>query len=901
MASRSLGQLTLDMVLRTGNFSEPLKRAGRDTRREMKGIQSEAEKTGRLIRTALSAIGATALFTKFISETINAQNEQAQLAAVLRSTGQAAGYTQKQLNDMANSMSGRSIFSTGEINQAQTALLAFTGIVGEQFPAALQAASDMAARTGLSIQGAAETIGRALDVPSQGLASLSRQGFRFTQEQKDLVAQLERTGKTAEAQGIILKALNESYGGAAEAARNTFGGALIGLRNQINSLLTGEDGIHTATAAINSFTKALASPAALAALDGIKVSAAALAVLLGARLVSSVTASTVAFAAGRIESIRYQAALASMAGVSATTATALTAQAAAARAASGALMLVGGPVGAAVIAGTGLLYLSAQLSNTQSATKELVKDADDLYIKLANIEAFSKQRAAIRESANQIEDIKSSYEALGREIEELNKKQSPGRTLSVNIKDEKRRNELIEERKILSSQLAEAEKKLAAVVRDTNKDFNDPSRLNSTKKLTEGLRDPEIVKNIEKQVAALEAQADALGLSADMAALNKLELEGASRAELQRAEAALKEINEYNIAAEQRQKSMQEEIRLAEQRRGQLREEMAMRNELAVFARQRQFNVDAVGLGDRERQQQEEIFAIQEEFSRRRRELEERQRVESTRLDEETYKRSVQMLQNAENEKLRIQQDSTEKRAAAEQNWINGARRAYTNYTDDVRNHAVTAERFFTGAFNSMEDAVTQFALSGKLEFKSFATAIISDIARIAARAAATQILGFLVQAGAAYFGSSSSSPGASQSISNGGTGLYSEGGYTGAGGKYEPAGIVHRGEVVWSQNDVARAGGVGVVEALRKGLAGYANGGPVGLRNIPVDSLGSSTVISINAPVTIEGQQQQNNGQIDTAAMQRGIQDQMKRVVQEELQKAWRPGGTNYRAVRNM
>lgn len=57
--------------------------------------------------------------------------------------------------------------------------------------------------------------------------------------------------------------------------------------------------------------------------------------------------------------------------------------------------------------------------------------------------------------------------------------------------------------------------------------------------------------------------------------------------------------------------------------------------------------------------------------------------------------------------------------------------------------------------------------------------------------------------------------------------GLFAEGGYTGAGGKYQPAGVVHKGEVVWSQADVARAGGVAAVEAMRKG---YANGGPVGI-----------------------------------------------------------------------
>ncbi|MDC5130586.1 tape measure protein, partial [Acinetobacter baumannii] len=40
----------------------------------------------------------------------------------------------------------------------------------------------------------------------------------------------------------------------------------------------------------------------------------------------------------------------------------------------------------------------------------------------------------------------------------------------------------------------------------------------------------------------------------------------------------------------------------------------------------------------------------------------------------------------------------------------------------------------------------------------------------------------------------------------------FAEGGYTGRGGKYQPAGIVHKGEVVWSQEDIKRWGGVGLV-----------------------------------------------------------------------------------------
>jgi len=57
----------------------------------------------------------------------------------------------------------------------------------------------------------------------------------------------------------------------------------------------------------------------------------------------------------------------------------------------------------------------------------------------------------------------------------------------------------------------------------------------------------------------------------------------------------------------------------------------------------------------------------------------------------------------------------------------------------------------------------------------------------------------------------------------------YAAGGYTGPGGKHQPAGIVHAGEVVFSQRDVARHGGVAAVESLRLGGApSFADGGYV-------------------------------------------------------------------------
>lgn len=59
----------------------------------------------------------------------------------------------------------------------------------------------------------------------------------------------------------------------------------------------------------------------------------------------------------------------------------------------------------------------------------------------------------------------------------------------------------------------------------------------------------------------------------------------------------------------------------------------------------------------------------------------------------------------------------------------------------------------------------------------------------------------------------------------------FSTGGYTGAGGVNDPAGTVHKGEIVWSQSDIRKFGGVATVEALRNGnvSAGKASAGPSG------------------------------------------------------------------------
>ena len=151
-----------------------------------------------------------------------------------------------------------------------------------------------------------------------------------------------------------------------------------------------------------------------------------------------------------------------------------------------------------------------------------------------------------------------------------------------------------------------------------------------------------------------------------------------------------------------------------------------------------------------------------------------------------------------------------------------------------------------------MTDALADFVATGKGSFRDFTASVLQDLSRILIKMAIMKALQSAL--GGYANGGVVGADGSGLYGSAGDFGGWSGGGYTGAGGKYEPAGVVHKGEVVFSQRDVARHGGVAMVERLR--LKGYADGGVVGLPPQP-GSLAAANAGNTTVNITIN----QNGG----------------------------------------
>jgi len=201
----------------------------------------------------VAALGAAVGFGAFAVQGIAAAEEaataQARLDQVAKSMGFVdgayAGATDR-LKTYAGELSKQIAVEDETILSVQAKLATFKEIgktmndAGGAMDRATQAAFDLAA-TGF---GSAETnaiqLGKALNDPIKGISALSRAGVTFTEAEKEKIKTLVESGKAAEAQEMILGALESQVGGVAAATANASDKMKVGfseLQEQVGTAL----------------------------------------------------------------------------------------------------------------------------------------------------------------------------------------------------------------------------------------------------------------------------------------------------------------------------------------------------------------------------------------------------------------------------------------------------------------------------------------------------------------------------------------------------------------------------------------------------------------------------------------------------------------------------------------
>ena len=200
-------------------------------------------------------------------------------------------------------------------------------------------------------------------------------------------------------------------------------------------------------------------------------------------------------------------------------------------------------------------------------------------------------------------------------------------------------------------------------------------------------------------------------------------------------------------------------------------------------------------------------------------------------------------------ERRAIIQAESEKRRG---NPIAGIKDGINQIQDSFGDMAANMSQVTQNAFSGMADALTDFVMTGKADFRSLAQSILRDLSSMIIK----MMIFNTLKSAAGFFG-----------FSDGGYVGFASGGYTGDGGKYTPAGVVHRGEYVITKEATSRLG-VGFLNHLNYGR-GYANGGSVG--SIPSTGYkpmagGSISVKVINngEPVNANVEQRQRNGETE-------------------------------------
>ncbi len=343
---------------------------------------------------------------------------------------------------------------------------------------------------------------------------------------------------------------------------------------------------------------------------------------------------------------------------------------------------------------------------------------------------------------------------------------------------------------------------------------------------------------------------------------------------------------DLNVAAEKELRTKQETAKVEA-----LRASLAATRDLE----QQQYadQVAGVGLGDRAQEELRARQAILRDYQRQQAQFD--RSMASGQMTQETYQSQTALLQEHLNLRLSMQQQYFDQVREAQGNWKNGATSALDNYLDSAANVAGQTKTLFSNAFQGMEDAIVRFASTGKLSFKDFATSVLADMARIAARQAMVGMVGSIVgavggaaasgiSAGASYQGSGMAAVGNTDGMTGWNlSGGRASGGPTAANSLYRVRELGPELYTEGGQTYLMSGENGGYVTPLKNSATGGSAGG------------GANYQITNQVIFSDGGRESRVSGQDE--AMGREMLKQMEVVAQRVVDRSHRQGGTAWGA----
>ena len=138
----------------------------------------------------------------------------------------AGAHTLRELQEVADRFGKTTLFNQEDFTRGFNLLTSFRNIGVDSYERVAQAAADIAQVNQVDVSTSFMQLAKALQDPERNLSNLNRSGIAFTKQQTEVIKQLMKTNRVAEAHTMILDIVDESYNKLAQAAAVGFAGSV---------------------------------------------------------------------------------------------------------------------------------------------------------------------------------------------------------------------------------------------------------------------------------------------------------------------------------------------------------------------------------------------------------------------------------------------------------------------------------------------------------------------------------------------------------------------------------------------------------------------------------------------------------------------------------------------------